>query len=452
MSRSDLDDGNDVEVDAVPLAELLITHELARRPARPPRLDAENGALRRLARHMSGEGHSLLETLVATAHELSGADTAGVSILESDDQGRERFRWVAVAGQLGPYVGRSMARCLTPAGLCIDAAAPILLTEPGRRFASLRAIDPPIAEALLLPLFSNGVPLGTMWLAAHDDAHRFDAEDVRVMQSLTDFTAAAFLLVRARTEAERARAAAEAANRSKGQFLAVMSHELRTPLNAIRGYAELVDLGVYGPVTEGQHEALRRIRKNERHLLGLINDVLSFTRAEAGHVQYRCTALPLAEVVTDVGALVAPQLAAKQLVIDVTAADCSLTVFADPDKARQILVNLFSNAAKFTDAGGSVTLTCDGDERRVRVHVRDTGCGIPADMLGSIFEPFMRVDGGLTRQTQGVGLGLAISRDLARGMGGDLTVESDPGRGATFTLTLPSHPPDAATDARTSVI
>ena len=248
---------------------------------------------------------------------------------------------------------------------------------------------------------------------------------------------------RARLDAEAARAEAEAANRSKGEFLAVMSHELRTPLNAIGGYAELIELGIRGPVTPPQREDLARIQKSQRHLLGLINGVLNYSRAEAGAVHYEMVDVLLDAVLATSETLIAPQARAKQLALHLAVCSEPLTVRADLEKLQQIIVNLLSNAVKFTAPGGVVTLTSSRDSRsdaagRVVVTVRDTGRGIAADALERVFEPFVQVDARLTRTQDGIGLGLAISRDLARGMGGDLMAESTLGVGSTFTLSLPA--------------
>jgi PAS domain S-box-containing protein len=240
----------------------------------------------------------------------------------------------------------------------------------------------------------------------------------------------------ARREAESARAEAEAANRAKSEFLAVMSHELRTPLNAIGGYAELLEMGVRGPVNDAQREDLLRIRKSQQHLLGLINDVLNYARVETGTVHYSMSDVPLDDTIATAEALVAPQVRARGLTLDFAGCDRTLTVRADAEKLRQVLLNLLTNAVKFTAPGGRITIGCVVEPTRVRITVADTGIGVSPDKLTSIFEPFVQVNPRLTRTQDGVGLGLAISRDLARGMGGDLTVESEEGVGSTFTLTL----------------
>jgi signal transduction histidine kinase len=252
-------------------------------------------------------------------------------------------------------------------------------------------------------------------------------------------------------ERERAaRAEAEAASRAKGEFLAVMSHELRTPLNAIGGHVQLIELGIHGPVTDAQRDALVRVQRSQRHLLSLINDVLNLVRVERGCLDYGQEQLPLAPLLADVTAMVEPLLSAKQLACEITTSPPSAdgagselpAARADREKVQQVLLNLLTNASKFTPEGGRVTLEagpCPGAPEAVFVRVRDTGIGIPAAKLESVFEPFVQLaarpfdrPGGI-----GLGLGLAISRDLARGMGGDLTAASTIGEGTTFTLTLP---------------
>ncbi|MEJ7811738.1 MAG: ATP-binding protein [Gemmatimonadaceae bacterium] len=250
-------------------------------------------------------------------------------------------------------------------------------------------------------------------------------------------------LLQARRAAEEARAEAERANAAKSQFLTMMSHELRTPLNAIGGYTELLALGIRGPVTPEQLEDLARIRKSQRHLLGLIEGVLDYARVERGAVHYELADVVLDEALTTSEALAAPQARAKRIALEYARRDAALVARADAEKLRQIVVNLLSNAVKFTEAGGAITLTgeagpADGaGDPTVVVRVADTGCGIAVDQRDRVFEPFVQVDASHARSHEGVGLGLAISRDLARGMGGDLTLESEEGKGSVFTLTLP---------------
>jgi signal transduction histidine kinase len=236
---------------------------------------------------------------------------------------------------------------------------------------------------------------------------------------------------------EEARDAAEHANRAKSDFLAVMSHELRTPLNAIGGYTELMQMGIYGSVTDEQHRALARVTRSQQHLLGLINDVLNFAKLNAAKVQFDIDEVPLRDVVAHVEPMIAPQLEAKALRYSCTLTDPTLVAYADAEKLQQILLNLLSNAVKFTAEGGSVAIECSRDGNNAHIAVRDTGVGIPPERLAHIFEPFVQVDRALNRPHEGVGLGLAISHELALGMGGMLLVESTPGEGSAFTVVLP---------------
>jgi PAS domain S-box-containing protein len=246
------------------------------------------------------------------------------------------------------------------------------------------------------------------------------------------------------TESERARADAETANRAKSEFLAVMSHELRTPLNAISGYTDLLDMGIHGPITEAQRMALGRIQLSQRHLLGLINEVLNYARLETGTVDYDLEDIEVRGAITSAESLVMPQARAKEHRLSVRECPPELVVRADAEKLRQILVNLLFNAVKFTEPGGHVEISCRESDGRVVITVQDDGIGIPEDKLAVIFDPFVQVRADLTRQHEGTGLGLAISRDLARGMAGDLTVQSEIGVGSTFCLTLPLARSDSA--------
>jgi signal transduction histidine kinase len=217
-----------------------------------------------------------------------------------------------------------------------------------------------------------------------------------------------------------------------------MSHELRTPLNAIAGYVDVLDLGIHGPLTEAQRKDLDRVKRNQEILLGLISDVLNFARMEAGRIEYSYEAVEIAKLLEGLQEVIEPQVRSSGLVYEEVTGVEPLAVWGDPDRIQQILLNLLTNAVKFTEAGGTITVRAEGTEERVVVHVTDTGRGIPPDKLEAIFDPFVQVDRHRTdRSQQGVGLGLAISRQLARAMGGDLTVSSTPERGSTFTVTLP---------------
>lgn len=241
-------------------------------------------------------------------------------------------------------------------------------------------------------------------------------------------------------ERKKAEENAWAASQAKSEFLASMSHELRTPLNAIGGYAELLAMGIRGSLNAEQAQDVARIRRSQQHLLTLINDVLNFAKVDAGQAEYRLTAVPVDEILKDTESMIAPQILAKGLKYAYKGGDRTASVLADPEKLQQIVLNLLSNAVKFTDPGGSITLSAIPSGNCIDISVSDTGAGISAEKLDRVFDPFVQAERRLNQPVQGVGLGLAISRDLAKAMNGDITVESTVGKGSTFTISLPRAP------------
>jgi PAS domain S-box-containing protein len=276
------------------------------------------------------------------------------------------------------------------------------------------------------------------WVRAEAEARQLNTElERRVTERTRELEQRTYQLVERTAEAE-------AASRAKATFLATMSHEMRTPLNAVAGYAELLEMGIQGPVSDGQRDAIHRIRRANSHLLSLINDILNFAKLESSRVHFASERVPLDEMLATATTMIEPQ--ARKKGVQFTRRTCSLavTAFGDREKVLQIVINLLNNSVKFTPAGGTITVSCGESDDECWTAVRDTGSGIPADQLDTIFEPFVQVGRADPGLGTGVGLGLAISRDLARGMGGDLTAESTLGVGSEFHLTLPRRPPPAA--------
>ena len=252
---------------------------------------------------------------------------------------------------------------------------------------------------------------------------------------------------KARSEAEVARAEAERANNSKTDFLAVMSHELRTPLTAIMGYEELLSDGITGPVTELQRQQLGRINASARHLLGLIDEILTFARVDVGRERIRWESMSVNHTVADSAALVEPMAAAKSIDFIVDLLEEDQAIQTDGTKLRQMLVNLLSNGIKFTE-NGEVRISCAVSDGVLEVSIADTGVGIPAENIEEVFELFWQAEQTATRKTGGTGLGLSVTRKLARLLGGDVTVASRVGMGTTFLLTLPMKAPAGVTIRR----
>jgi len=325
------------------------------------------------------------------------------------------------------------------------------LARDAEHLKLLRDMNP--CSYICVPLTARGHTFGALSLVMSDSGRTYTEYDLATAVELARRAAVTIDNARlyaaeheARQAADQARQRAEEANRMKSQFVATMSHELRTPLNAIAGHVQLLDMQLYGPLTGAQREALARVARAQHYLLGLINDVLNFARLEAGKVEYDLHPVLLQEVVGDIVPMVEPQFGAKKLDLAVVLPAASpasnegmagaVFAWADSDKLRQVLLNVLSNAAKFTPAGGRVTLRLSADAEAVIVAITDTGVGVPGDKLDAIFEPFVQLNATYNRHAEGTGLGLAISRDLARGMGGELTCSSREREGSTFTLTL----------------
>jgi len=298
--------------------------------------------------------------------------------------------------------------------------------------------------AIVVPLQTRGRTLGAMTLVSAESGRRYTDAELRLAQELANRAAIAVdnaslykQAVAARDAAHTARVVAEGANAAKSAFLAQMSHELRTPLNAIDGYASLLELGVRGRLTDEQLADIARIRRSQRHLLSLINDVLNFAKIEAGRVQFDLKPVVLAQFLEGLAPLVEPLLRERAQVYTLDATEPTTTVIADSDKLQQILLNLLSNAIKFTPRGGAIRVSAQIEPDAAIIRVIDNGIGIPQEKLDEIFEPFVQLRTEPMTIREGTGLGLAISRDLARGMGGDLTVTSTVAEGSTFILRLP---------------
>jgi len=235
---------------------------------------------------------------------------------------------------------------------------------------------------------------------------------------------------------------------AKTQLLYAMSHELRTPLNAIIGYAQILQLGLRGQLTTAQLADVNRIKRAGDYLLNLVNDVLTVARLERSRIPLKPTAVRIDRAVAEAVELCSIQAATKDVALVIEVRDDGTAVVADRDRLQQILLNLLTNSLKFTGTGGTVTVTSDADDTMVRVNVADTGRGIAATDLERVFEPFVQIEPHLTRDIeQGAGLGLAISRDLARVMRGTLTLRSGVGEGSVFTLSLPIAVAPPSTEA-----
>jgi PAS domain S-box-containing protein len=244
------------------------------------------------------------------------------------------------------------------------------------------------------------------------------------------------------TDLVRAREAVEEANRAKSDFLATMSHELRTPLNAMIGYAELLEMGVpeeIGTAAQGQVE---RIRLSATHLLQLIEEILTFSRIEAGRERVDIQPVELQDLADEVSAIIEPLATKKELAFTLEVPDEPVAFRTDPRKLRQILLNLLGNAVKFTEEG-EITVRAAQDGKELVLEVSDTGIGMPPEERERVFEPFWQAETELHRRTSGTGLGLPVTHRLVELLGGTIQVRSEPGEGSTFRIVLPLEPEGA---------
>lgn len=306
---------------------------------------------------------------------------------------------------------------------------------------------PRVRSEIGLPLKVGDEVIGVLEIQ-HSEMYAFSPEDVQVLQTLSDQIAAAIRNAQLFQAAEGARLEAEEANFLKSQFLANMSHELRTPLNAIINFAYLMSLGVDGPLTAEQQDMLNRVGDSGRHLLGLINDILDLAKIESGRIDLFLEKVYLPEVIHGVMSTAVGLTRGKSITLHTAVPDDLPLVQADRTRVRQVLLNLVSNAAKFTEDGDiTVRAFSDGDQW-VTVSVTDTGIGIRPEDIPRAFSEFVQLDGHMARRTGGTGLGLPIAKKFVEMHGGQIWVESEPGKGSTFYFTLPQAetgpiPPEA---------
>ncbi|MGH7719851.1 MAG: sensor histidine kinase, partial [Gemmatimonadaceae bacterium] len=331
----------------------------------------------------------------------------------------------------------------------VRTRAPVFFASRAEREARFPALGPlhdahGFGAAAVLPLLHDGHVIGVVGFIFVGD-HAILREEREQMAAFAALCTQA--LERARLyEAERAaRERAEEASRAKSYFLATMSHEFRTPLNAIIGYSALLADGITDPVTEKQRIQLARVGVSARHLLTLIDEVLTLSRLEAGKTDLTVEQVDVTVVLEEAATIIAPLADAKGLAFNITPprADGGAAAVIDTDagKLRQVLVNLLSNAVKFTPRGEVALEARCGDASGVVFEIRDTGIGISPDNQERIFDPFWQVEGAHARRTSGAGLGLAVTRRLVRLLGGEVSVHSAPGAGSVFTVTLPRTTP-----------
>jgi signal transduction histidine kinase len=306
----------------------------------------------------------------------------------------------------------------------------LALTE--RQAAITRELG--VASLMVVPMLARDRAFGAIALVSSDPDRRFDHQDLALAQDIA--ARAALALDNARLYAE-----ARTANQTKTDFLAIVSHDLRTPLNAIMGYAELLLMGIPEPVPDAAGERIRRVQGSAKHLLYLLDELLDFARLDSGKESVHMQNVELTEVAREVAVVMEPLVTRRGLRFDLALPAHSLPLHTDPDKLRQVLLNLVGNAVKYTERGRIQLEVTEGADGHVIIRVADSGMGIAKQHLTQIFEPFWQVDETQRQREGGTGLGLSVVQRLVRLLGGDVSVESELGQGSTFTVVLPRVQP-----------
>jgi GAF domain-containing protein/CheY-like chemotaxis protein len=428
---------------AIENARLFETERAAREQAESQ--SQQMATLNRVAQSVTSilDLQTILETAAREMVELLNARSVGIGLLNDD---KSELRVVAyysrsdepsAVGLIIPVEGNPATQQVIQTGqpiLIPDAQTTLLQNEETREVMRARNTQ----SILILPLMARGEVIGTIGPDTDRPNHVFSPDEIQLAQTITNQLAGVIENARLFQEAEEARAAAEQANKAKSTFLANMSHELRTPLNAIIGFTRIVRKKAIGALPEKQLENLDKVLSSSEHLLGLINTVLDIAKIEAGRMDVIPAKFNMSTLADQCANLAAPLLK-PNVQLEKQVDETIGMIFSDQDKIKQIVINLLSNAAKFTHEGRIILSVQKQNEELVNIAVTDSGIGISEEALGRVFEEFQQADTSTTRQYGGTGLGLAISRSLARLLGGDLTATSKLGEGSTFTLTIPAY-------------
>ena len=450
-----------------PLDSILITERLHGRPSRAPAHEAENSALAALVQALADGPDTILQVLAETALGLLRSGSAGLSLLTKD---RRRFLWAAVAGEWSPHLGGGTPRNFGPSGDALERDAPLLFTHWERRYPHLGNLNPPVEEALLVPFYVGRKPVGTIWAMTHDRERKFDAEDLRLLQSLARFASGAYQavtmlgevgerraalslledavqaralaedsLARLRDSEEQLRQSEEAlreADHRKDEFLALLAHELRNPLAPIR-YALAANRKTER-TPEQRRWADEIMERQITHMSRLLDDLLDISRITRGRLELKRSPAELTSVLSAAIETARPLLDAKQHTLSLEFPGEAMRLEADPVRLAQVFSNLLINAAKYTDPHGRIHLTGRRERDEIVVSVRDNGIGISAQMMPRLFTMFAQEEGIGDRTEGGLGVGLALVRGLVTLHGGTLQAYSDgPGRGSEFVVRLP---------------
>lgn len=460
--------GSDVG-EVAPLADVLCTELLAERPSRPPAYNEENIAIRLLVSALTSAPGEILQALSQTILNTLKADSAGVSLLSRDKQS---FYWPAIAGEWSGFIGGGTPRNFGPCGDVLDRDSPLLMQHVERRYTYFLPVKPLVEEALLVPFYVEGKCVGTIWAVSHGEK-RFDLEDLRQLRSLGQFASTAYQAseeckleiarraaalnlmedaVQARDAVEESRRQAVALehksqelanslvdiNRRKDEFLAMLSHELRNPLASIRNASHIMRL--QQEKNSIHIEAQSLLDRQVRQLVRLIDDLLEVSRIATGRIHLDIEPVDARALVDRVVDSFRPQAEQKGQALRAPEGEAQpIWLNGDAVRLEQLVANLIGNAIKYTDRGGSITVSLQEDDGEAILRVADNGVGISPEMLPKVFELFTQVDNSLSRSQGGLGIGLALVKSIVELHHGRIAAHSTVGKGSEFVVCLPLH-------------
>ena len=424
---------------AVPLTAIITTSELSHRPQRAPDWEAESRALAELARVFGASRRSSLQKLSEIALDVCKAHSAGITLVEASSTDPV-LRWRAVAGKFAPHVGATLPRSFSPCGTTLDSDAVQLMSRPVQHFPYIDAWEPAIEEALLMPIRLNGTALGTIWVVSHDDTRRFDAEDARLLASLSKLAAAACELAAFRAldgKSAVGRRSVKLPTANKDRFTAILGHELRGRLQPAKNAAELLKRETLDAPT--RRSLAEIIDRQVAGMTRLVDDLLDLARLRAGILRLRPARADVAEIIAHAVETVRPLLAAAdhRLVVSLPAERTFLE--ADVFWLSQALENLLGNAAKYTNANGEIRIGAERENDELVITVSDNGIGIAPTELDTIFDLYAQAgQAGTNRSAGGIGLGLYLARFVIEAHAGVIRASSAGlGSGSQFVVRLP---------------
>ena len=416
--------------------EVVVTEQLVTRPLRKRGKSSEASALLGLAKMLSTSPELLIEKIAAIAMELTGAPSAGFSMLALRDDGTEYFKWMSMSGRYSSIVEGCSDRIHSPCGVTLELGGFQLFDNPGSAFPDFLSAEPPLLEGLVVPVMdSEGVPFGTLWMASHSHEPYFDAEDARLAGNVAAFAGAALESLRQRDEAMRQVRRTATEDQRKDDFVLALAHELRNPLGAIATGRKILASLKLG---ERADNTLDRMGAQIKRMDILIEDLMELGKIRLGIVDLRRERVGAAELLAAAASAVLDQARDRGVELSVLPVPHLTTIDADPARMTQVLVNLLTNAIKYTPAGGSVELSCEDFSDRIEFAVQDTGIGLDATQLSEVFSLYSQVDRSTASGSEGLGIGLSLVRRLMELHGGEARAFSEGlGRGSRFVVALP---------------